>query len=288
MKQGDNLSQLIDKFTALLKEKKSILCVGLDPALPQQREKDVIPSSYLKQADQNTARLNFCLDIIEQVKEFAIAAKPNEQYILGFTKQQHQELTQAIRAAGMLSILDCKLNDIGETVKSGIFHLAECGYDAVTFNPLAGNLSEAVKLAHDFARSVRGYELGIMVLVLMSNPEATRYMKDAVLDGIPLFLRIADDVKSCGADGCVVGATGHVTEGDIKSIRARAGEDKIFLVPGVGAQKGDPEKVIRAAGENLIINVGRGIIYSPNPKEEAKRYHELFNRARKAVLAKTS
>ena len=271
------------KFFNLLEEKKTILCVGLDPALPTQRDKNIIPSKYVENVDENEARLNFCLNIVEEVKDYCIAAKPNQQYVIGFTKQQHQKLTDTIRKNNMISILDYKLNDIGYTVESGIFHLAECGYDAVTFNPLPGNLGQTIKIAHEFVKRLRGHELGIIVLTLMSNPEAAKYMKEASLHGVPLYLRIADDVKNFGADGCVVGATGHVTQEDIKSIRVRVGEDKVFLVPGVGAQKGDPVKVIRAAGENLVINVGRSIMYSRNPKEEAKRFCELFNRARNAL-----
>ena len=277
------MTGFIDKFSTLLKEKNSVLCVGLDPALPQQREENVIPSSYLKGVDENTARLNFCLDIIDQVKDYAIAAKPNQQYVIGFTKQQHQKLTKIIRDNGMLSILDYKLNDIGETIRSGIFHLTECGYDAITFNPLPGNLAEAVYLAHNYAKKIRGYELGIIVLTLMSNPEAVKYMKEASVHGVPLFLKIADDVKNSGADGCVVGATGHVTEDDIKNIRQRVGEDKVFLVPGVGMQRGDPRKVIKAAGKNVMINIGRSIVYSCNPRESAKHYCELFNRLRSVL-----
>ena len=47
----------------------------------------------------------------------------------------------------MLSILDYKLNDISDTTESGIFHISESGYDAITFNPFAGNLLEVVHFA---------------------------------------------------------------------------------------------------------------------------------------------
>lgn len=277
------MTEFIDRFQDFLKEKKSILCVGLDPALPYQRNKDVLPASYLKEGDENEARLNFCLDIIDQIKDYAIAVKPNAQYLFGFTKEQHQKLTRAIKNGKMLSILDYKLNDIGETIESGIFHIAECGYDAVTFNPLPGNLEEAVHFAHNYVKKLRGTELGIFVLTLMSNPEAPKYMKETSIYGRPLFLMIAEDVKKFEADGCVVGATGHVTLEDIKNIRATVGDDKVFLVPGIGAQRGDPEKVIKAAGKNLIINVGRSIVYSSDPKRSARKYFDLFNKIRGCI-----
>jgi len=265
-----------DRFASLRKEKKTVLCVGIDPALPKQRDSNTIPEKYLDVDDENEARLNFCLDIIDVVKDYAVAIKPNQQYIFGFTKRQHRELADSIRQADMLSILDYKLNDISDTVESAIFHISESGYDATTFNPLPGNLKDAVQLAHDSARRMRGYELGIIVLTLMSNPEAVTFMKDAKIGRWPLFRFISRQVRDCDADGVVVGATGHVTEKDIKSIRRIVGPDKVFLIPGIGAQKGDVRKVLKAAGENILINVGRDIIYSENPKSKAEVYYTML------------
>lgn len=275
------MTSFLQAFSALLKEKNSVLCVGLDPALPKQRDKDAIPPKYLKDADENEARLNFCLDLVDQVKEHSIAAKPNQQYVLGFTKQQHRKLTDTIRRLNMLSILDYKLNDIRDTVESGLFHLAECGYDAITFNPFLGNLEEVVKLAHESMRKVRANGIGIIVLTLASNPEAVKYMKQATLDKEPLYVSVARQIEKCGADGAVVGATGHVTEDDIRIVRKILGKDKVLFFPGIGAQKGDPEKIIKAGGQNILINVGRDIIYSDDPAEKAKMYHKLFNQIRK-------
>ena len=112
-------------FKKLRTERKTVLCVGLDPALPKQRNNSIIPSKYLVNEDENEARLNFCFDIIDEVYESALAIKPNQQYVFGFTKNQHQKLTRYIHEKGLLTILDYKLNDIGETVASAIFHLSE-------------------------------------------------------------------------------------------------------------------------------------------------------------------
>jgi orotidine-5'-phosphate decarboxylase len=270
----------VERVRALIEVKDSILCVGLDCALPRQRDRDTIPKRYLEISDENEARLNFCLDVAQEVKDYCVAVKPNQQYVIGFTKHQHRRLTDAARSNQMVSILDYKLNDIGDTIESGIFHLTECGYDAITFNPLPGNLEETVRLAHGFARRLRGYGIGIIVLTLMSNPEATKYMKDATLGGKPLYLAIAEDVRRYDADGCVVGATGHVTDYDIRRIRLEVGDERLLLIPGVGSQRGDPQKVIKAGGKNILINVGRDIIYSGKAKEKAREYQVLFNETR--------
>lgn len=271
------MTEFTDKFSAIAEEKSTILCVGLDPALPTQRSKDVINKKYLKDADENEARLNFCLDTVELTKDYCCAFKPNQQYVAGFTGRHHQKITKAIRKANAISILDYKLNDIGDTVESALFHIHRWGYDAVTFNPFLGNMEIAVRMAHKCEP-----EIGIIVLTLTSNVEAIRHQKEAKIGGKPVYLAVAEDVKKYEADGCVVGATGHVTKNDIAIVRTAIGDEKVLLIPGVGAQKGDPEKAIQAGGRNVLINVGRDIVYSDNPKEKAKSYAEIFQRIRKS------
>lgn len=271
------MTGFVERYLQSSEGKDSILCVGLDPALPGQRSQNTIPKKYLKGSDENEARLEFCLDIIGQTRDFCCTYKPNQQYVWGFTKKQHVKLTTTIGKADAISLLDYKLNDIGATVESALFHIHECGYDAITFNPLLGNLQTTVNVAHKYKP-----QIGIIALTLTSNPEAIKYQIQAIVAGRPMYVAIAEDVKNHGADGCVIGATGHVTETDIRTIRARAGEDKLFLIPGIGAQKGDAEKVIKTAGKNILINVGRAIIYSENPAEKAEEYNTLFNELRKA------
>jgi len=267
----------IKKFEQRLIEKDTILCVGLDPALPKQRKKNTIPSKFVKKSEDSEARLSFCLDIIDKTSDFCIAAKPNEQYLRGFTSQQHMKLTNSLRKEGLLSIYDCKLGDIRSTAESALYYFRKWGYDAITFNPFPGNMEEVVKISHESEPY-----LGIIVLTLMSNPEAEKFMRYAIVKNKPVYLAVAEDVKKYNADGCVVGATGHVTQEDIRLIRKITGNEKVFLIPGIGAQKGDPKKVIRAGGKNIMINVGRDIIYSKNPKVKAEEYFKMFNKVRKA------
>lgn len=264
----------IERFENILQEKETVLCVGLDPALPKQRKEKVIPLRFFVSNDRD-ARLNFCLEILEQISEYCIVAKPNEQYLRGFSEKEHRILTDKIRRLGLLSIYDCKLGDIGSSVESALYHLDRWGYDAITINPLPGNLKEIVDGAKKYSPP-----MGLLVLTLMSNPRALKYMKDSRVDGKPVYSVIAESVKENGADGCVMGATGHVDLNDISVVRKIIGDDKVILFPGIGAQKGDPEKVVRAGGKNILINVGRGIIYSENPKRSAIEYRSIFNKYR--------
>lgn len=268
------MTAFTERYGAASREKRSILCVGLDPALPDQRPTQTVPARYLEAADANEARLTFCLDLIARTQAFCCAYKPNQQYLAGFTADDHRALTTAIAAAGALSILDYKLNDIGDTIDAALYHIYRWGYDAVTFNPLLGNLHATVERAHCLQPPI-----GVIVLTLTSNQEAPHYQKDAQRHGQALYLAIAEDVKTSHADGCVVGATGHITTTELTQIRGIVGDAPVFLVPGVGTQRGDPFKVIHACGPNLLINVGRAIIYAPDPGARAKQYNRLFNDA---------
>jgi orotidine-5'-phosphate decarboxylase len=84
-------------------------------------------------------------------------------------------------------------------------------------------------------------------------------------------LAIARDVRDSDADGCVMGATDHVTEKDLREVRSIVGLNRVFLIPGIGTQKGDLEKLL-AAGGNIMVNVSRDIIYSKDPQHRAREY----------------
>ncbi len=267
--------RLLDKYQDAREKKDSILCVGLDPAVKGFRDKEFIPDIYMADEDIGNAILEFCINIIEQTSDYACAIKPNSQYLLfAMNLNQLRKLNEEAHNEGLISILDHKLSDIGSTNSSAFYWISEAGFDAVTFSPFAGNIEEATNDAHK-------YNLGLISLALMSNPESSWIQKDAKFNGIPLYREIARLARLSGTDGLVVGATDNVTESDIKKIREISGNDMLFLCPGIGAQGGDAEKLINSAGENLMINVGRAIIYEKNPGDRAKEFCELFNGFRK-------
>jgi orotidine-5'-phosphate decarboxylase len=255
-----------EKYLKATKEKGSFINVNLDPALPKQRKNNVIPSKYILEEDSETL-LNFSLDIIEQVSDYCCSIKPNTQYYLGNTSVL-KKITKKIHDEGMLAILDHKLSDIGPSNSSAIYWIKELGFDAFTFSPFAGNIQETVKKAHE-------RELGIIVLTLMSNPEAENMMVHIAIDGQPYFLHAAEMVKKCGADGCVVGLTCFVEDRYIKSIQKAVGDNVVFLLQGVGPQGGEAKKIKYA--HNPLVSLGRAVIYSDDPRETIKRYHRIFN-----------
>ncbi|MFH1055838.1 MAG: orotidine-5'-phosphate decarboxylase [Candidatus Altiarchaeota archaeon] len=256
----------IKEYVRVSDEPTSNLCVGLDPALPEQRRSDVIKKQYA--GDAGDIILQFSLDIVDAVGDHCCAIKTNSQYALfALSHNKLETLNQEIHKHGLLSILDHKLGDIGSTNDSALYWAKKCGFDAITFSPYAGNIREATEMAHQ-------RELGIFVLDLMSNPEAEGFQKRTRFNETPLFLRVADDSKSAGSDGVVVGATDHVREVDIQKIRKTIGPNTIILFPGIGSQGGDVKKVFSNGGKNILINVGRHIIYANDPGKTAEEYNK--------------
>ncbi|VVB54507.1 Orotidine 5'-phosphate decarboxylase [uncultured archaeon] len=259
----ENLRQLRDK-------KETVLCIGLDPALPGARQKNCIPEKYLEAATKGEALTNFCLDIIDKAGDDAIAVKPNSQYILfhaGLTGIT--EITKAAHKKHLLVVADHKLADIGSTNDTALAALQEAKVDAITFSPYAGNIAETVESAH-----LRG--IAVFTLALMSNPQSVWTQKEAKHGGIPLWEAVIRKVADCGGDGVVIGSTDHIGEADLAKAR-ELGQNKIaYLVPGVGAQGGDAQKVLSILGGDVLINVGRGIIYADDIKTKARQYRETL------------
>jgi orotidine-5'-phosphate decarboxylase len=69
----------------------------------------------------------------------------------------------------------------------------------------------------------------------------------------------------------------------LKQVRQLVGE-MTLLVPGVGAQGGDVEQVVRAGlnhdRKGLIVNSSRGVIFADDPAEAARQLRDDINRYR--------
>jgi orotidine-5'-phosphate decarboxylase len=256
-----------DQYLKATREKGSLININLDPALPQQRKENTVPDKYVSKEDAETL-LNFSLDIIEQVSDYCCSIKPNTQYYLGHTDIL-AKLAKKIHKEGMLAILDHKLGDIGSTNGSALYWIKEMGFDAFTFSPFAGNTQKTVQKAHQ-------NNLGVIVLTLMSNPEAEKMMIDTTVNGQPYYLHTAKTVKETEADGCVVGLTCFVEDEYIKNIQEVVGDRVVFLLQGIGPQGGQADK-IRCA-RNPLVSLGRAVIYADDPRKAVRGYHEILKK----------
>jgi orotidine-5'-phosphate decarboxylase len=256
-----------EKYLKATKDKGSFININLDPALPKQRSENVVPSIYVSKEDSETL-LNFSLDIIEQVSDYCCSVKPNTQYYLGHTGIL-KKIVKKIHEEGMLAILDHKLSDIGSSNGSALYWIKEMGFDAFTFSPFAGNTQTTVEKAHE-------NNLGVIVLTLMSNPEAEKMMINTTVNGQPYYLHTAKTVKEAEADGCVVGLTGFVEDEHIKSIQEVVGDRVVFLLQGIGPQGGQANKIRYT--RNPLVSLGRAVIYSDDPRKAVKVYHRIFKK----------
>ena len=256
-----------EKYLKATREKGSFINLNLDPALPKQRTENTVPHKYVHKENAETL-LDFSLNIIEQVGDYCCSIKPNTQYYLGHTNIL-EKITKKIHKEGMLAILDHKLGDIGSTNGSALYWIKKMGFDAFTFSPFAGNTQQTVEKAHE-------NEMGVIVLTLMSNPEAEKMMIDTTIDGQPYYVHTAQTVKETDADGCVVGLTCFVEDAYIKNIQETVGGRVVFLLQGIGSQGGQADKIRYV--KNPLVSLGRVVIYADDPRRAVKGYHDIIKK----------
>ena len=121
---------------------------------------------------------------------------------------------------------------------------------------------------------------GVIILCRTSNAGAGD-LQDLDVGGRPLYQHVADKVaREWNAHGNCLLVTGATYPGQLAEVRAIVG-DLPLLVPGIGAQGGDVEAVLRngqsSDGSGLLISSSRAILYAGNDDDFA-------NAARAATL----
>ncbi len=207
---------------------------------------------------------------IKTLNKFLCAIKFNFHMILPLGIRDFKKINHVAHDAGLQTIADIKLNDIGNTNRIATERLWQSGFDAVIVNPIMGpeNLKDIILSAHK-------HNNGIISLVHMSHAGAKSGYGLAIKPSgnkrlsklHELFLQWSYSLK---ADGIVVGAT--VPEIIKLCSRKVKGSCDIYS-PGVGTQGGDPIKAIRSGANYLIV--GRTILNARDPTKEAKKLQDL-------------
>jgi orotidine-5'-phosphate decarboxylase len=259
----------------------SLLCVGLDPD-PAKLPRDL--------AEAPEPLLAFNRRIVDATADIAAAYKPQIAFYSALGKES--ELAGSIRyirerAPNALVILDAKRSDIGNTAEAYAREAFDrYGADAVTINPYMGEDSVRPFLARP--------DRGAILLCRTSNPGA-RDFQDLLVDGLPLYRRVAEHADRRWNDlqnlMLVVGATYPAEMTELR----KAHPTLSFLVPGIGAQNGDLDSTLAAGlnarGTGLLISSSRGIIYAGGGTAAAIRaaateLREGINRGRRAPPAR--
>jgi len=238
----------------------SLVCVGLDP------EPAKLPA-HLR--DQPDAVFDFCATIVDATADLVCAFKPQIAHFAALRAEETLERLIAYiheKHPGVPVILDAKRGDIGSTAQ----HYASEAFDryradAVTLNPYLGR--DSIQPFLDRA------DKGVILLCRTSNPGGADFQ---ALDcgGMPLYLRVAEtiarDWNTHGNCALVTGATWPEELGKVRHIVG----DMPLLVPGIGAQGGDVEAVLRHGrtpdGNGLMISSSRAILYAGNGEDFAQ------------------
>lgn len=259
----------IQKLKKSIAQNNSLLCLGLDPDLKK------LPAGLSKSVD---SILEFNRKIIEATNELVCAYKLNSAFYEALGTRGFEILKATIESIpkDIPIILDSKRGDINSSnemyAKSAFIEL---GADAITVNPYLG--VEPLKPFMEFEDKF------IFVLVLSSNPGAFDFQYVKCEDKF-LFQVVAEKFINLDNVGFVVGATRGE---DIKLVREISNE-KLFLIPGIGAQKGDLEVALKYGinkDKIALINVGRAIIYASSSldfaqkaREKASEFKEKINK----------
>lgn len=259
---------ILDKYQQRIRSTESLLCVGLDSRL------DRIPDRFKK---EKAPQFAFNRWIIEQTYSVALAYKPNLAFYESPAGLEALAMTlEYLRIAhpDVLTIADAKRGDIGSSNEGYVHNIFDTlNFDAITLNPYVGQ--EALK------PFLNRQNKGCIILCHTSNPGAAEFQGLELANNDTLWLYIARQVVTRWNQNrnCMLVIGG--TQPDVlRKVRGIVG-DMPILVPGIGAQGGNLSTVLQAgltpAGNGLIVNVARSIIFSEKPGETARR---LYNQMR--------
>lgn len=266
------------ELIALVKRKRSLLCVGLDTEL------HLLPKRFRGEHDPVRA---FNHAIIKATHHVAVAYKLNLAFYEanGAAGWRDLESTVAyLRSLGdCLIIADAKRGDIGNTArKYAEAFFDQLDFDAVTLSPYMGTDSITPFLGR------RGK--WAIVLAVTSNEGALDFQFLPVDDGEQvLFARVMQRMAELGGPEELMFVVGATRPELLRQARALA-PAHFFLVPGVGAQGGDLAAVLRdglTADGGLLINSSRGILYAGQEEEaipKARETAEALQRSMEQVL----
>jgi len=240
----------------------SVLCLGVDP------QPETLPAGFpanLKGVER------FCQVLIDAAIPYAAAVKPNLAFFEAFGSAGVAAL-ERLRGrvpADVPFVADAKRGDIGTTAARQAIALYDIlGADAVTVNPYVG--SEAIepligrgdRFAYLLCRTSNPGAGELQGLEVLADPETGAPVE-------PLYARVARRAVEWGPGGTVGLVVGATAPAELERIRGIA-RGLALLVPGVGAQGGEVEPVLRFGpaldvpaggrpGGGLLVNVSRGI-----------------------------
>ena len=209
---------------------------------------------------------------LELVHPYFCAVKFNHHLVLPLGLFNGvQKLVKKAHDFGLMTIMDCKVNDIGSTNQVIAEYYYAAGFDALIANPFIG-WHEGLQPVFDVAKKLKR---GVILLVYMSHKAAAEGYGQTILDAetggkIAQYVSFAKKALKYGADGAVVGAT---YPEKIREVHEILGRTVPIYSPGIGAQGGTVHSALEAGARYLIV--GREITLAEHPVETAKKIRDL-------------
>lgn len=232
-----------------INRKKSFLCVGLDTDIAK------IPKHLLAEPDPVFA---FNKAIIDATKDFCVSYKINTAFFeaVGAKGWESMQKTFDYLPKECFSIADAKRGDIGNTSNQYAKAFFETlNADSVTLAPYMGNDSLAPFFQYPGKWGI--------VLALTSNPGSADYEQQKIGTEF-LFEKVLANTCKIGSEENLMFVVGATKPQEFTIIRKHAPKH-FLLVPGVGAQGGSLEDVVKYGKSpeiGLLINASRSIIYA--------------------------
>ena len=242
-----------EKMEETAKKKESNIVLALD-----------FPFRSLKKREELLVKAQ---DVLEAVHPYVCAVKINHHIVLPLgTFDGVQKLVTRAHEKGLLTIMDCKANDIGATNQVIAEYYYAAGFDALIANPFVG-WEEGMKPIFDTAHKL---QRGVILLTYMSHKGASEGYGQTIYNeqtGVKTaqYASFAKKALKWGADGAVVGAT---YPEKIREIHGILGENVPIYSPGIGTQGGAAATAAEAGARYFIV--GRGITLAQNPGEAAR------------------
>lgn len=272
-----------DKLRLIQRKNNSLLCIGLDTDI------DRIPKFLL---EYRKPIYEFNRRVIDATKDIVCSYKINLAFyeIIGEHGWHTIHQTLARIPEEIITIGDGKKGDIGNSAERyAKLLLEDYEFDAVTVNPYMGE--DSVK------PFLKRKEQCAFILTVTSNPGA-RDLQFLKVNGRPLYEKVLQKIhqwnkkKNCG----VVAGTTYPKI--LKRLRELA-PTLPFLLPGIGAQRGDLEAAVRYGcnpeGKLAIISVSRAVLYASSGEDFAEaaraaalKLRDQINRYREKYFANTS
>lgn len=284
----------VEKLIELIKEKKSVVCMGLDPRMDNEGQ---IPKYLVDELNEpNKIITEFNKILIDNIYDLIPIIKPQIAFYEKYDALTSlKETINYAHKKDLLVILDSKRNDIGTTSEAYAYSTFKVYYaDACTLNAYFG--IDGIK---PYIEKYK--EKGLFILVKTSNPSSREFQNlfSVKLDDIPEneteierktiklernYIQMAKLVKKWSINlknfsgyhnlGAVIGAT---YPQELKSIRQIV-KNSFILLPGYGAQGAQAKDIkygFNNDGLGGIVSSSRGIMYSyHNKKYPSEKFGE--------------